>query len=82
MFSGKHEQLVSDCTGGPRQECGNGTELRPNDGPEILPANLIFGSAVLGKYASDPIGRSDVDTSGPTSMHDAIAQFRVRAPRS
>ncbi|MFT9471518.1 hypothetical protein [Streptomyces sp. 11-1-2] len=82
MFSGKHKQLVGDGTGGARQERGNSIELRPNNWPEILPANLIFGSAVLGEYTSDPIGRSDVNMSGPMNMHDAIAQFRVRTPRS
>ncbi|WP_432253617.1 hypothetical protein [Streptomyces sp. HNM1019] len=76
MFGGKHKQFVSDGTRGARQECGNSIELRPNDWPEILPANLIFGSAVFRKYARNPIGRSDVDTSGPICMHDAIAQFR------
>ncbi|WP_432039460.1 hypothetical protein [Streptomyces cucumeris] len=81
MFSGKYKQPIGDSARGARQEPCNGIELRSDNWLEVLAAHLVFGTAMLGKYASDPVGRPNVNASDPVSVCDAIGQFRVRAPR-
>ncbi len=80
VFPGKNQQTVGGTPGGVGNEPGDRVKLGPDNRPQFAPSYDVFGTAMLGQHAPDPLGSTDVGSSGRVGMRYPFAQLWIREP--